>query len=87
MHKHHRIGRQELSVREHMSRILKHLQSSAARCSPIVRPAEGRSALVVTFPGAAGTGARTPGRHRPERSRSRRFMRKLPHQPDQPEAV
>jgi segregation and condensation protein A len=50
MHKHHRIGRQELSVREHMSRILKHLQSSGRTLfTDLFDPADGRSALVVTF--------------------------------------
>jgi segregation and condensation protein A len=50
MTKHHRIGRQELSVREHMSRILKHLQE-AGRClfSDLFDPEQGRSALVVSF--------------------------------------
>jgi segregation and condensation protein A len=50
MHKHHRIGRQELSVREHMSRILKHLQSSGRSLfTELFDPNDGRSALVVTF--------------------------------------
>jgi segregation and condensation protein A len=50
MHKHHRIGRQELSVREYMSRILKHLQSSGRTLfTELFNPADGRSALVVTF--------------------------------------
>jgi segregation and condensation protein A len=50
MHKHHRIGRQELSVREHMSRILKHLQTAGRTLfSELFDPADGRSALVVTF--------------------------------------
>ena len=50
MTRHHRIGRQELSVREHMSRILKHLRE-AGRClfSDLFDPAQGRSALVVSF--------------------------------------
>jgi len=48
--RHHRIGRQELSVREHMSRILKHLRE-AGRClfSDLFDPSQGRSALVVSF--------------------------------------
>ena len=47
---HHRIGRQELSVREHMSRILKRLQTSGRTLfSELFDPADGRSALVVTF--------------------------------------
>jgi segregation and condensation protein A len=50
MTKHHRIGRQELSVREHMSRILKHLQSSGRTLfTELFDPVDGRSALVVTF--------------------------------------
>ncbi len=50
MTRHHRIGRQELSVREHMSRILKHLQN-VGRCvfSDLFKPEQGRSALVVSF--------------------------------------
>ena len=55
MSKHHRIGRQELSVREHMSRILKLLQGAARAGSgrlpfaELFDPADGRSALVVAF--------------------------------------
>ncbi len=55
MNKHHRIGRQELSVREHMSRILKRLREAAgagaARLpfAELFDPEEGRSALVVAF--------------------------------------
>ena len=55
MNRHHRIGRQELSVREHMSRILKRLQEGTrdgiARMlfEELFDPAEGRSALVVAF--------------------------------------
>ncbi len=50
LQKHHRIGRQELSVREHMSRILKHLQSAGRTLfTDLFDPADGRSALVVTF--------------------------------------
>ncbi len=50
MTRHHRIGRQELSVREHMSRILKYLQDSG-RCvfADLFDPAHGRSAMVVSF--------------------------------------
>ncbi len=50
MTKHHRIGRQELSVREHMSRILKYLQDTG-RCvfGDLFDPAQGRSAMVVSF--------------------------------------
>ena len=50
MTRHHRIGRQELSVREHLSRILKHLRE-AGRClfSDLFDPSQGRSALVVSF--------------------------------------
>ncbi len=50
LQKHHRIGRQELSVREHMSRILKHLQTAGRTLfTDLFDPADGRSALVVTF--------------------------------------
>jgi segregation and condensation protein A len=50
LQKHHRIGRQELSVREHMSRILKHLQNAGRTLfTDLFEPADGRSALVVTF--------------------------------------
>jgi len=47
---HHRIGRQELSVREHMSRILKTLQGQG-RClfSDLFTLSAGRAELVVTF--------------------------------------
>jgi len=50
LHTHHRIGRQELSVREHMSRVLKHLQEHGRTLfDALFDPATGRSALVVTF--------------------------------------
>jgi segregation and condensation protein A len=55
MNKHHRIGRQELSVREHMSRILKQLQEAARAgasrllFAELFDPGAGRSALVVAF--------------------------------------
>jgi len=55
MNKHHRIGRQELSVREHMSRILKQLQEAARTgasrllFAELFDPETGRSALVVAF--------------------------------------
>ena len=55
MNKHHRIGRQELSVREHMSRILKQLQEAARTgasrllFAELFDPEAGRSALVVAF--------------------------------------
>jgi len=55
MNRRHRIGRQELSVREHMSRILKRLQEAeqggAARLlfEELFDPRAGRSALVVAF--------------------------------------
>ncbi len=49
-HKHHRIGRQELSVREHMSRILKRLQeTNFALFTDLFKPEAGRSEMVVTF--------------------------------------
>ena len=50
MSRHHRIGRQELSLREHMSRILKQLQENTRRVfADLFDPAQGRSALVVSF--------------------------------------
>jgi segregation and condensation protein A len=50
LHRHHRIGRQELSVREHMSRVLKHLQEHGRTLfDTLFEPETGRSALVVTF--------------------------------------
>jgi len=50
MTKHHRIGRQELSVREHMGRILKHLQvAGRSLFSDLFEPEQGHSALVVSF--------------------------------------
>ncbi len=55
MNRHHRIGRQELSVREHMSRILKQLQEAAQAgasrllFAELFDPEAGRSALVVAF--------------------------------------
>jgi len=50
MHRHHRIGRQELSVRERMSQILMRLRTGGHACfADLCDPAEGRSGLVVTF--------------------------------------
>ena len=50
MNRHHRIGRQELSVRERMSHILKILrQGGRLLFVELFDPREGRSALVVTF--------------------------------------
>ncbi len=50
MTRHHRIGRQELSVREHMSRILKYLREAGrSQFSDLFDPAQGRSSLVVSF--------------------------------------
>lgn len=50
LNKHHKVGRQELSVREHMSRILKFLQERVqAVFSDLFPPHAGRSELVVTF--------------------------------------
>jgi len=50
MNTHHRIGRHELSVREHMSRILKQLQERG-RClfTELFPDPAGRPELVVTF--------------------------------------
>ncbi len=50
LHKRHRIRPQELSVREHMSRILKHLKDSGhVLFSDLFNPAAGKPELVVTF--------------------------------------
>ena len=50
LQRHHRIGRQELSVREHMSRVLKLLQERGRTLfDALFDPQTGRSALVVTF--------------------------------------
>jgi segregation and condensation protein A len=50
MNTHHRIGRQELSVREHMSRVLKALQTGGrVLFSELFSREAGRSELVVTF--------------------------------------
>lgn len=48
--RHHRIGRQELSVREHMSRILKYLhEHSRALFGDLFQATAGRAEMVVTF--------------------------------------
>ena len=50
MSKHHRISREELSVREHMSSILRALQQSRVlEFSELFQPAHGVPVLVVTF--------------------------------------
>ncbi|TSA20361.1 MAG: segregation/condensation protein A [Betaproteobacteria bacterium] len=50
MNRHHRIGRQELSVREHMSRILRYLASQPHTLFTDLFPqAYGRPELIVTF--------------------------------------
>ena len=50
MNTHHRIGRQDLSVREHMSRILKQLQEKGQQLFTELFPEQaGRPELVVTF--------------------------------------
>ncbi len=50
MNKHHRIGRQELSVREHMSRVLKRLQEGGQTLfTELFSASGGRSEMVVTF--------------------------------------
>ncbi|MDR3395819.1 MAG: ScpA family protein [Parasulfuritortus sp.] len=50
MNTHHKIGRQELSVREHMSRVLKALQERGRALFTELFPVEaGRPELVVTF--------------------------------------
>jgi segregation and condensation protein A len=50
MSRHHRVTREELSVREHMSRILRRLQASRVlEFSELFDPALGVAVLVVTF--------------------------------------
>jgi segregation and condensation protein A len=50
MSKHHRISREELSVREHMSSILRALQESRVlEFSELFQPERGVPVLVVTF--------------------------------------
>ena len=50
LNRHHRVPRQELSVREHMSRILKLLQDkSYALFADLFAASAGRAELVVTF--------------------------------------
>ncbi len=50
MNTHHRIGRQELSVREHMSRVLKVLRERGQLCfSDLFEVSAGKPELVVTF--------------------------------------
>jgi segregation and condensation protein A len=50
MNTHHRIGRQELSVREHMSRILRHLKESGhAQFEDLFSLEAGKAELLVTF--------------------------------------
>lgn len=50
LNRHHRVGRQELSVREHMSRILKRLAGSVhALFEDLFSVQGGRAELVVTF--------------------------------------
>jgi segregation and condensation protein A len=50
LHAHHHIGREELSVREHMSLILKHLQGRRfAEFGDLFDPAQGVAVLIVHF--------------------------------------
>ncbi len=50
MHAHHRIGRHELSVREHMSRILRHLKEHGhALFEDLFSQEAGKPELLVTF--------------------------------------
>ena len=50
MTKHHRVSREELSVREHMSQILRQLKESrVAEFTELFDPARGVAVLVVTF--------------------------------------
>jgi segregation and condensation protein A len=50
VHRHHRISREELSVREHMSMVLRRLQTLRfVRLEDLFDPARGVAVLVVTF--------------------------------------
>jgi len=50
MSRHHRVSREELSVREHMSRILRHLKESRVlEFTELFDPSLGVAVLVVTF--------------------------------------
>jgi segregation and condensation protein A len=50
MTQHHRVTREELSVREHMSQILRHLKEArVAEFTELFDPSKGVSVLVVTF--------------------------------------
>jgi segregation and condensation protein A len=50
LHKHHRIARSELSVREHMSQILRHLQNTRfVEFSGLFNPEQGTQVVVVHF--------------------------------------
>jgi segregation and condensation protein A len=50
MSKHHRVSREELSVREHMSQILRQLKESRVlEFTELFDPAQGVAVLVVTF--------------------------------------
>jgi segregation and condensation protein A len=50
MSKHHRVSREELSVREHMSRILRQLKESRVlEFTELFNPSRGVAVLVVTF--------------------------------------
>ena len=50
MKRHHRISREELSVREHMSRILRRLQNlKFVQFDELFEPERGVPVLVVTF--------------------------------------
>jgi segregation and condensation protein A len=50
MSKHHRVSREELSVREHMSQILRQLKATrVAEFTELFEPSRGVAVLVVTF--------------------------------------
>lgn len=50
VNRHHRVTREQLSVREHMSQILRHLQSMRfVRLEDLFDPGKGVAVLVVTF--------------------------------------
>jgi segregation and condensation protein A len=50
VNRHHKVTREQLSVRAHMSRVLRHLQEAKfVEFSTLFEPGEGVSVLVVTF--------------------------------------
>ena len=65
MSKHHRVTREELSVREHMSQILRQLKESRVlEFTELFDPAQGVAVLVVTFLALLELARRQPARNR-----------------------